>query len=371
MRQLTKGDFEVFSLDGVDERTGLAYVVANADNPLDRQVYAAKLDGSGMVRVSKGDGTHQPTFSDDARYYVDNYSSLLEVPQLSLCRISGECGGPFWQAHAVGEYSLHPPKFVQFKAADGQTTLYGLLWMPPNPKGKVPLILNPYGGPGAQNVRNAWNQGGFFDEILLRDGFAVLTVDNRGMAGRGKPFAASVFKKFGPHELADQLAALDQTLAANPQLDPARVGFWGWSYGGYFTLYAMTHSERFLAGVAVAPVTDWRLYDSIYTERYMGLPRENADGYTASSPVYSAAKLHGRVLEVHGTSDDNVHPQNTVQMINAFIAAGKPFDLMLYPDKTHGIAGTAARTHLFHLIETHFERYLLPAPAAVSEEVKP
>jgi dipeptidyl-peptidase-4 len=165
---------------------------------------------------------------------------------------------------------------------------------------------------------------------------------------------------FGEAELADQIASVKQALQQFPQLDGNRLGFWGWSYGGYFTLYTMTHTDMFKAGVAVAPVTDWRNYDSIYTERYMGLPKDNEEGYKKSSPVNSAADLKGNLLEVHGTSDDNVHFQNTVQMTNAFINAGKQFKLMVYPRKTHGIAGKAARSHLFHLIENHFEENLAP-----------
>jgi len=166
---------------------------------------------------------------------------------------------------------------------------------------------------------------------------------------------------FGEVELKDQLSAIDQALKQFPQLDGSRLGWWGWSYGGYMTLNAMTHSDRFKAGVSVAPVTDWRDYDSIYTERYAGLLPENDDAYKKSSPVNFADKLHGHLLEVHGTSDDNVHMQNTMQMINAFINAGKQFDLQLYPRKTHGIAGQAARVHLFTRIRDHFRRELLQA----------
>jgi dipeptidyl-peptidase-4 len=186
----------------------------------------------------------------------------------------------------------------------------------------------------------------------------VLHVDNRGMAGRGKEFATAVMRHFGQVELADQLEAIRQVLAAYPQLDPDRLAWWGWSYGGYMTLYAMTHSDQFRAGVAVAPVTDWLDYDSIYTERYMGLPKDNAAGYKNSAPVNFASNLHGRVLVAHGSSDDNVHLQNTIQMAETFIAAGVQFDVQLYPRKTHSIAGAAARTHLFHRIQEHFERYL-------------
>ncbi len=193
-----------------------------------------------------------------------------------------------------------------------------------------------------------------FSQILAQQGFAILKVDNRGMAGRGKAFAMAVRHNLGEIELSDQIAAVNQAIEQFPQLDGSRLGFWGWSYGGYFTLYTLEHTDRFKGGVAVAPVTDWRNYDSVYTERYMGLPNKNPEGYRKSSAVNFAADLHGKLLEVHGTSDDNVHMQNTIQMINAFIDSGKQFELMLYPGKTHGIAGFKARTHLFHMIENHF-----------------
>jgi len=229
------------------------------------------------------------------------------------------------------------------------------------------VLMNPYGGPHGQVVRDQWAGASMlFNEILLHDGIAILQVDNRGMGARGEKFASVVMHNFGEVEFKDQLAALDQALQKFPQLDGARLGWWGWSYGGYMTLNAMTHSDRFKAGVAVAPVTDWHDYDSIYTERYGGLVPENEAAYKKSSPVNFAERLHGHLLEVHGTSDDNVHMQNTMQMINSFINAGKQFDLMLYPRKTHGISGAAARNHLFNRIREHFRRELLGVGAVAS-----
>ena len=261
-------------------------------------------------------------------------------------------------------YNLLTPKFVDFKAADGTTTLQGVILLPESgpmmANGKAPLIVNPYGGPGVQSLRDAWGVVGLFDQVLARRGFAVLKVDNRGMAGRGKAFAIAVRHNLGEVEFNDQITAVKQALQQFPQLDANRLGFWGWSYGGYFTLYTLEHTDMFKAGVSVAPVTDWRNYDSIYTERYMGLPADNAEGYRKSSTVTSAADLHGNLLEVHGTSDDNVHMQNTIQMINAFIDSGKQFKLMMYPGKTHGISGKAAGMHLFQMIENHFEETLAP-----------
>ena len=362
--QLTHGDWEVESIDGVDEQQGVVYFSANEGDWRQRNEFAVGLDGKNFHRISQRDGSHFADFDPkNSKYYVDDYSALTTPPSASLCRVGGSCT-PFWQAHSVEAYNLLTPKFVDFKAADGTTTLQGTILLPSGGKmiadGKAPLIVNPYGGPGAQTVRDAWLGGDLFDQVLARQGFAVLHVDNRGMANRGKAFALPIKHHFGPTELADQIAATRQALQEFPQLDGNRIGFWGWSYGGYFTLYAMEHSDMFKSGVSVAPVSNWLLYDTIYTERYMGLPKDNEKGYHDSSPVYFAADLKGKLLEVHGTSDDNVHMQNTIQMVNNLINAGKQFELMMYPGKTHGIAGTAARTHLFHMIDDHFLETLAP-----------
>ncbi|HET8666823.1 MAG TPA: DPP IV N-terminal domain-containing protein, partial [Terriglobales bacterium] len=240
-RQLTRGEFEVESLDGLDEASGTAYFTANADDPRQRQFYSVKLDGSPMQQLSREPGTHHVSMPDKPTYYVDTFSATAVPPRMSVCKIGAECTA-FWQARSVEQFSLLVPKPVQLKAADKSTTLYGTLLMPPADViaahgGKIPLITNPYGGPGAQNVRDQWGGSNYlFDVILARDGFAILHVDNRGMASRGRAFTAAVKGHFGDIELADQLTALDQVLAANPQLDGNRVGWWGWSYGGYMTL---------------------------------------------------------------------------------------------------------------------------------------
>ncbi len=363
--QLTKGDWEVESVDGIDEKQGIVYFSANEGDWRQRNEYAVNLDGKNFHRVSQQNGSHRADFDPkNTKYYVDAYSALTTAPSVSVCAVGGSCNS-FWKSRSIEAYNLLTPKFVEFKAADGTTTLQGTILLPPEggpmiASGKAPLIVNPYGGPGAQTIRDAWFGGDLFDQILARQGFAVLHVDNRGMAGRGTAFALPVKHNLGPTELADQIAAVKQALQQFPQLDGNRIGFWGWSYGGYFTLYAMEHSDMFKSGVAVAPVTNWLLYDSIYTERYMGLPKDNQKGYHDSSPVNFAADLKGKLLEVHGTSDDNVHMQNTIQMVNNLIDAGKQFQLMMYPGKTHGIAGKAARDHLFHMIDDHFLETLAP-----------
>ncbi|HMF89530.1 MAG TPA: alpha/beta fold hydrolase [Candidatus Angelobacter sp.] len=370
VNQITKGDFEVFSIDGIDDATGTVYVITNYQDARQRRLCSVKLDGSGFTDHTKGIGTIDVTMAPDTKSYVSRWSSLTTPPSMSFCRTSqagvASCEAQ-WKSNDLGSYRLTAPQFVDFKAEDG-TVLHGEIYLPPNSEGKkIPLLNNPYGGPHGQSVRDAWGGAGMlFNQILLRDGIAVLVVDNRGMGARGKKFAAALMHNFGEIELKDQLSAIDQALKKFPQLDGSRLGWWGWSYGGYMTLNAMTHSDRFIAGVSVAPVTDWRDYDSIYTERYGGLVPENDAAYKKSSPVNFADKLHGHLLEVHGTSDDNVHMQNTMQMINAFIDAGKQFDLQLYPRKTHGIGGQAARVHLFTRIREHFRRELLaaePAPA--------
>ncbi len=359
-KQLTQGDFEVLSLDGIDEAAGTIYFSCNRGDPRQLQLYSVKLDGSAMTQVSKEEGHHAVSFSDDGKHYLDGFSSLLTPTQLLICNAQADCH-PVWGPQQLDAYGLLPPKFLEFKADDG-TTLYGKLLLPAAGNGstKIPLIVNVYGGPAAQIVQNEWGgTGELFDQMLAQKGFALFSVDNRGTPNRDRKFQTALRHQFGAVELSDQLAALHQLLDEVPQLDRNRVAVWGWSNGGSMTLYSMTHSDAFKAGVSVAPVTNWRNYDSAYTERYMGLPKDNAKGYDDSSMPNAAANLHGALLLVHGTSDDNVHFQNSIQMIDALIKSGRQFDLMLYPGKTHGIGGADASMHLFHMIENHFERELL------------
>jgi dipeptidyl-peptidase-4 len=356
-RQLTKGDFEVLGIEGVDEAAGTVFFSANKDDPRQTQMFSVQLDGSGFKALTTEEGQHFAVFSDDGKHYTHMYFGPEKSPSLSLCVVGGSCS-PVWAARdAIADYGLRAPKQLEFKADDG-TVLYGRLLLPPDapPGGKIPLIVNIYGGPAAQMVRKATPDP--FDEILARKGFAIFAVDNRGTPGRDRKFQTAIRHEFGAIELKDQLTALDQLLAQYPQLDKDRIAIWGWSNGGSMTLYAMTHSDRFRAGVAVAPVTNQLNYDTIYTERYMGLLKDDKAGYEQSDVTQNADKLHGALLLVHGTSDDNVHFQNSIQMIDALIKAGKQFRLMIYPNKTHSIAGKDARIHLFTMIEDHFEREL-------------
>ncbi len=357
-RQLTKGDFEVLGIDAVDETSGTVFYAANKNDPRQRQLYSVQLDGSNDKALTTEEGEHYADFSDDGKHYTHRFFGPQSSPGVSLCSVGGTSCTPVWKGKdEVAEYGLRAPKYLEFKADDG-TTLYGRLLLPPDgaTSGKIPLIINIYGGPAAQMVMKTTPNA--FDEVLARKGFAIFAVDNRGTPGRDRKFQTAIRHEFGSIELKDQLTALDQLLAQYPQLDANRVAIWGWSNGGSMTLYAMTHSDRFRAGVAVAPVTDQINYDSIYTERYMGLLKDDKAGYEQSDVTRSAANLHGALLLVHGTSDDNVHFQNSIQMIDALIKAGKQFNLMIYPNKTHGIAGHDARVHLFTMIEEHFEREL-------------
>ena len=356
-RQLTQGDFEVLGVEGVDEAAGTVFFSSNKDDPRQRHVFSIKVDGSDLRQLTNDEGLSFGKFSDDGKHYEKTFMSPTAALRSEVCAVGGACF-PVWKARdEIAEYGLRAPKFLEFKAEDG-TTLYGRLLLPPNApaNGKIPLIVNIYGGPAAQMVLKEPTNP--FDEILARQGFAIFAVDNRGTPGRERKFQATIRHEFGAIELKDQLSALDQLLAEYPQLDKDRVAIWGWSNGGSMTLYAMTHSERFRAGVAVAPVTDQINYDTIYTERYMGQLKDDPKGYAESDVTASAANLHGALLMAHGTGDDNVHFQNSMQMIDALIKARKQFRLMIYPNKTHSISGPDARTHLFHMIEDHFEREL-------------
>jgi dipeptidyl-peptidase-4 len=366
-RQLTRGDFEVGDVLRVDPAGRFVDYASNEGNPQDQQLWQVSFSGE-RKQLTAGAGFHEGNFAPVGGAFVDKFSARMEPPVLGVCKAAGECS-VFWKANGLDPYRLHAPLDLEVKAHDG-TVLYATLLLPEgsaNPA-SVPLIVNPYGGPGDATVVNKWGDGLLFDELLAEHGFAVLDTDNRGMGGRGRAFAQAAYRDFGPVQLEDQLTVLDAALARYPQLDPKRLGWWGWSWGGTFTLYAMTHSDRFRAGVAVAPVTDWRNYDSIYTERYLGEPAKFAAGYRDFSVVYSAASLKGRLLLAHGTGDDNVHIENSVQFIQKLIEAGIPYDLQIYPRKTHSILGPDVRTHLFNRILAQFEQYLKPPIASKGEQ---
>ena len=357
-RQLEHGDYEVLAVNGVDNDSGTIFFTANKDDPRQENIFSIKLDGSSIQPVSSPAGNHQPNFAKDGKHFVETHSSTLAPPQISICTVGATCQ-PIWQARSIAGYNLISRQPLVFKADDG-TLLYGYLILPPHvdPGVKIPVIDYIYGGPAGQTVEDAWGGStGLFHQLLVKEGFAIFSLDNRGTPNRGRKFAAAIHGQFGGIELKDQLAALDQLFAQFPQLDPARTAMWGWSGGASMTAYALTHSNRFKAGIAVAPITSQRDYDSTYTERYMGLLKENQRGYDDST-VGAAGNLHGSLLLVHGTSDDNVHFQNTIQMADALIRNGKQFRMMAYPNKTHGISGRETRIQLYHMMQDFWEKEL-------------
>ena len=371
-RQLTRGEFDVGDVSRVDYGAQVIDYASNEGNPLGRQLWQVSFGGE-RNQLTSGAGGYSGNFAPVGNAFVESHSAGMEPPTMRLCAAVGSSAtadkcNVVWKAEALEAYHLRAPEQLAVKASDG-TTLYATLLLPAmadKPVGtgaaSVPLIVNPYGGPGPQTVSDRWGDSALlFDELLAQHGFAVLHADNRGTGMRGRAFAQAAYHNFGPVQLQDQLAVVDAALKQYPQLDPKRLGWWGWSWGGTFTLYAMTHSDRFRAGVAVAPVTDWKNYDSIYTERYMSEPGDFPEGYKDFSVVNSAAHLKGRLLLVHGTGDDNVHIENTVQFVQKLIEAEIPYDLQIYPRKTHSIAGADVRQHLYNRIVAHFEEYLKPA----------
>jgi dipeptidyl-peptidase-4 len=359
--QLTHGDFEVESYT-VDAAHSTIYFSSNEGDPISSNTWKVDIKGN-RAPLTTGAGSHHINLSPDGSHYVDSFSNLTTTGTVSLCQSGGSCN-QLWSRASLESAHLSAPRIITTTAHDGKTTLYSVLILPEGAKdpASVPVIVNPYGGPGPMTVTNGWSDEYLFDELLATHGFAVLHTDNRGTGHRGRDFAQAAYHNFGPVQLEDQLTALDNALTQFPVLDGKRLGWWGWSWGGTFTLYSMSHSDRFRAGVAVAPVTDFRLYDSIYTERYLGVPpdADSVAAYEAASVQNSTAKLHGHLLIAHGTGDDNVHPSNTIQYIQKLIESGKSYDLQLYPRKTHSIAGQDVRISLFNRILNQFDQYLKP-----------
>lgn len=356
VKQLTRGDWEVTDVAGVDEAARQVYFVSTGQSPLERQLYRVGLDGKGKTRLTSTPGTHAISMSPNCAAYLDTASSLTSPPRRTIHQPDGSLTAVFRESEPV-DYEVLPTEIVKLKAADGQT-LYGRMIKPAgfDAHKKYPVVVIVYGGPGAQSVRDAWS-GATWEQALAQRGFLIWQLDNRGSAGRGHRFETPVFRNFGAVELEDQKQGVGY-LESLAFADTSRMGLYGWSYGGFMTLYSLCNAPGlFRAGIAGAPVTDWRNYDSIYTERYMGLPDENEAGYNRSSPIGKAAQLNSKLLLVHNLEDDNVHFQNTVQMINALEHAGKMYQLQVYPQKAHGVSG-AMRKHLLETTTEFFEQNL-------------
>lgn len=361
--QLTKGPWSVDSLLTVDEVQGQAYFLGNREAPLGCQVFRVDLGGKNLERVSPPTGWHAADFSPDARWYLDAHSAVSDPGTLSLVDARNGKARPVAESRPadLAEFGFVTPQFVEAKAADGQT-LYAMVIKPRDfdPTKRYPVIVEVYGGPHAQVVQDRWSPRWMpLYQLWAQSGFVVFASDNRGSARRGKAFEDPLLRRLGRTELQDQLAALE-VLKRMPFVDGARIGLWGWSYGGYMTLYALTHTDAYACGFAVAPVSDWLSYDACYTERYLKLPRDNEVGYRESSPVHAAEGLRGRLFFAHGLMDDNVHFANSAMMVDALLKAGKPFGTAYYPRMNHGIREKPARADLFARMLEFFQANLKP-----------
>jgi dipeptidyl-peptidase-4 len=358
LAQLTHGDWAVTALAGVDE-PGRVYYVSTEASPLERQLYRVDLDGQGKRRLSTPGGTHAISLGPGPDYYLDFFSSLTEPPRTTVHRANGSEWAVLEEPDRspLEKYDVQPAEIVKVKASDG-ALLYARLIRPAGmePGRKYPAVVVVYGGPGVQTVTDHWYGALTVEQVLARKGFAVWMLDGRGSSGRGHKWETAVFRNFGVKELEDQKEGV-LYLRSLGFVDPARVGIEGWSYGGFMALYSLLHAPgSFACGVAGAPVTNWRNYDTIYTERYLGLPAENESAYERASAVNAAQMLKRPLLIAHNLEDDNVLFQNTVQMVNALEQAGRPFSLMVYPGKTHGL--TRDKQNFNRLLVSFFERNL-------------
>jgi dipeptidyl-peptidase-4 len=367
VRQITRGawmlDRPAFGDDPLlqlDPQENWLYFASTNPDPRERQLYRIHLDGSGMERISMEPGSHTPSLSPDGRFMVDRFSTPDTPPVTRLLKSDGALIATIdAPTNHLGDYALGHREYLELKATDG-ATLYAQLLKPANfdSSRKYPVIVDVYGGPHVQLVQKQWDPHILYEQLLAEYGFLVWTLDNRGSWGRGHAWESAIFENMGKHELEDQLTGVEY-LESLPYVDGARLGIRGWSYGGYMTIYALTHApDVFKCGSAGAPVTDWKFYDSIYTERYMRTPNENPEGYKSSSPLEAAANLKAKLLIIHGTSDDNVHMQNTINFLNALINAGKPYEFHLQPGQKHGFQGDTPQTYVDQRILDFFKQCL-------------
>jgi dipeptidyl-peptidase 4 len=358
LAQLSKGEWEISAVDAVDEAKGLVYFTAAEKSPLERHVYRVEFDGTGFTRLTHDDGTHAATFAPNAAAFYDTYSNAATPARQDLYRATGSRVATINENKIaeLADYHLSPMEFVTVKSRDG-VQLNASIIKPPNfdAQRKYPVLVYTYGGPHAQVVRNAWGGANFlWHELMAQKGYIIFSLDNRGSAGRGHAFETPLHFRMGAQELSDQREGV-QYLKSLPYVDANRIGIWGWSYGGHMTLHAMFEAgDDFKVGFAGGPVTDWRYYDSIYTERYLGLPQKNEKGYQDSSPVKYAAQLKGKLMIAHGTGDDNVHFANTLSVINDLIEAGKYVEVLAFPGRGHGVSDPPARRVLMQRVTQFF-----------------
>lgn len=372
MNQITKGPWALASsgptfwvrkaVSGIDEKNGWIYFTAQEKSHLEKHLYRIRIDGTAMERLTREDGTHAIAMSPDTRFYFDQFSSIAAVPSLALVETrSGTRKAVLTPPDPSGleSYSVRYPELLSVPARDG-FMLPAALTKPKDfdPAKKYPVILHVYGGPSAPTVANASSSGILWENVLANAGYLTFKVDNRGATGISKKLENLFLRQTpGPTELNDLIDAV-QWLKKQPYVDPERIGIWGWSGGGTNTIMAMTRSKEFKAGIAGAGVTDFRFYDTKWAEAMMRTEKDNKEGYETHSLLKDAKNLHGRLLLIHGTHDDNVHIQNTWRFIDELVNGGKLFELMVYPMRKHGIGDPAGWRHLNHLMLDFWKRNL-------------
>ncbi|WP_338220899.1 S9 family peptidase [Algoriphagus sp. oki45] len=364
IRQITSGNWEVTSMVGIDEKAKKLYFISTEASPLERNFYVINLDGKGKKLLTPAKGSHSINMSPDHKFFIDYYSTSDTPVKVTLNDAAGKELKVLEDNQALKDrlagFALGKKEFFTFPTVDG-TELNGYIIKPADfdPSKKYPVLMYVYGGPGSQNVLNSW--GGtrdFWHQALAAEGIIVACVDNRGTGARGRDFKHSTYANLGKLETIDQIQGA-KYFAKMPFVDPSRIGIWGWSYGGYMSsLSLMIGNDVFKTAIAVAPVTTWRYYDTIYTERYLQTPQLNPAGYDDNSPITHVNKLKGNFLLIHGTGDDNVHFQNSVDLVDALIKANKQFETFYYPNRNHGIYGGNTTWHLYTQMTDFLKRKL-------------
>lgn len=359
-KALTSGNWDVTEMVGLDEDRGLVYYMSAETSPMDRMLYSVDMKGKKKVMISKRKGHNRVDFSAGYSYYLNTWSDANTPILVTMNDRKGKELRVLRDNKALKERTeelgFSPVEFFTFTSPEitlpstGQVELNGYMIKPWDfdPEKKYPVLMFVYGGPGSQQVRNAYNFRMAWFQYLAKHGYVVACVDNRGTGARGEEFKKMTYLELGKYETIDQIEAA-KYLGSLPFIDKERIGIFGWSYGGFMSTLAMTKgAEYFKAGIAVAPVSNWRYYDNIYTERFMRTPQENPSGYDDNSPINHVDKLKGAYLLIHGTADDNVHYQNSIDLVSALVRANKPFDLMFYPNSNHGIyTGKNTVLHLY------------------------
>lgn len=358
---ITSGNWEVTSFIGYDAKRKTCYYQSAEESPLNRSVYSIKLDGKDKKKISVAKGWNNAMFSSNFNFYILTHSSATSPTLVTLHdskhKLIRTLEDNSNLKKVLTNYAFNYPEFYRFKTSEG-VELNGRMIKPANfdPTRKYPVLMTQYSGPNSQQVMDNWSFG--WEQVMASKGYLVVTVDGRGTGARGEAFCKVTYLQLGKYETIDQIEAA-KYLQTLPYVDGSRLGIWGWSYGGYISSLCMVKGEGiFKAGIAVAPVTNWRYYDNIYTERYMRTPQENAEGYDSNSPLNFADKLQGNFLLLHGTADDNVHFQNSAEFIDKLVQANKEFDMFLYPNRNHGIYGGNTRYHLYTLKTKFLEEKL-------------